>query len=188
MCCRREREDGDQVPLFAPSEGESPWMVRGGEDRATYLVKTLSPEGDDLDTTTLDAATDLLEGLIDDMSATEASDLMQGDESVDENVGGNKENISTSDREEARFNAVPPPDSHQVCEMQKQSPHAGPLLGSNFLFGSNFILRSKKLFASLIILSLLKERLLNPKICRLLEQRETSLKNLQSSLRHLIGL
>ena len=115
-------------------------MVRGGEDRAAYLVKNSSPERDDLDTTTLDAATDLLEGLIEDMSATEASDLMQGDESVDEDLGGNKEYISTTDREEARSNVASPPDSHEVCEMQKQSPHAGPL------FGSKVILWEQKAF------------------------------------------
>ena len=176
MCCRRERGDGDQVPLFAPLEGESPGIERRGEDREACFVRTPSPEGDALDATTLDAATDLLEGLIEDMSATEASDLMQGDESADEDLGENKEHIST------RVGEARPPSSYEVCEVQKQSPHAGPLFGSNLDF------RERKAFRSTYRLVMLKERLLNPEICRSLEQRRTSLENLHTSSRQLIGL
>ena len=115
MCYRRERDDGDRVPLFAPSEEKPPRMNRGSEDQAAYFVRTPSPEGGALDATTLDAATDLLEGLIEEMSATEASDLMQGDESVDEGLGKPQQYISPSVREAASFNAAHPPDSHEVC-------------------------------------------------------------------------
>ena len=126
MCSRRERNDGDQIPLFAPSEGKSPWMDRGSENRAGYFSRTAAPENDALDATTLDAATDLLEGLIDDLSATEASELMQEDESVDEDRGKKEEYIFNDIGEAANFNAARPPDPHEVCKLGKRSFHARP--------------------------------------------------------------
>ena len=110
---RLERDDGDQVPLFASPEGNQPWTNRDSEDRAAYFSRTPSPESDALDATTLDAATDLLEGLIDDLSTTEASDLMREEESADEDR--KKEEHTFNDPEEAaRFNTARPPDPHEV--------------------------------------------------------------------------
>ena len=119
---RRERDNGDQVPLFASSEGKSHWMDRGSNDRVPYLSRTPSPESDAVDATTLNAATDLLEGLIDDLSATEASDLMRGEESVDEDGRRREEYVFNDLGEAASFNAARPPDPHEVCGIKKRNP------------------------------------------------------------------
>ena len=118
---RLEREDGDQVPLFASPEGNQPWINRGSEDRAAYFSRTPSPESDALDANTLDAATDLLEGLIDDLSTTEASDLMREEESVDED---RKKEIHDFDDpgEVASFNTTCPPDPDEVSDLAKLKP------------------------------------------------------------------
>lgn len=126
---RRERDDGDQVPLFASSEGKSPWMDRRSEDRAPYLSRTPSLESDAVDATTLDAATDLLEGLIDDLSATEASDLMRGEEYVDEDGKRREEYVFNDLGEAASFNAARPPDPHEVCELESEIPLSFELQG-----------------------------------------------------------
>ncbi len=119
---RRERDSGDQVPLFASSEGNTPWIDRGTEDRDPYFSRTPSPESDAVDATTLDAATDLLEGLIDDLSATEASELMQGGDSFDEDGEKREEYIFNDLGEAASFNAARPPNPHEVCEIRKRDP------------------------------------------------------------------
>ena len=118
---RRERDDGDQVPLFASSEGKRPWIDPGINDRAAYSSSSPSPRSDAGDVTTLDAATDLLEGLIDDLSATEASDLMRGAESVDEDEGKREEYAFNDLDEAASFNAARPPDPHEVCKIQTET-------------------------------------------------------------------
>ena len=118
---RLERDDGDQVPLFASPEGNQPWTNRGREDRAAYFSRTPSPESDALDATTLDAATDLLEGLIDDLSTTEASDLMREEESVDEDRKKEEHN-SNDPGEAAGFNTARPPDPHEVSDLAKLNP------------------------------------------------------------------
>ena len=118
---RLERDDGDQVPLFASPEGNQPWTNRGGEDRAAYFSRTPSPESDALDATTLDAATDLLEGLIDDLSTTEASDLMREEESVDEDRKKEEHN-SNDPGEAASFDTARPPDPHEVSDLAKLDP------------------------------------------------------------------
>ena len=110
---RLERDDGDQVPLFASPEGHQPWTDRGSEDRAAYFSRTPSPEGDALDATTLDVATDLLEGLIDDLSTTEASDLMREEESADKDRKKEEHNLHDPE-EAASFDTARPPDPHEV--------------------------------------------------------------------------
>ena len=119
---RRERDDGDQVPLFAPSAEKSLWTDRGSEDRANYFSRTPSPEGDAIDASTLEAATDLLEGLIEDLSATEASDLMREEESVDEDREKRERHDSNNLGEAASFNAARPPDPSEVCGIGKHDP------------------------------------------------------------------
>ena len=121
---RRNRDGGDQVPLFASPEGNKPWTDWGSEERAAYFSRTPSPETEAVEATTLDAATDLLEGLIDDLSATEASDLMREDEFVDAN-GKHFEPHAFHDFEDAAsFNAARLPDltSHEVRIFLKQPP------------------------------------------------------------------
>ena len=118
---RLERDDGDQVPLFASPEGNQPWKNRGSEDRAACLSRTASPESDALDATTLDAATDLLEGLIDDLSTTEASDLMREEESVNEDREKEEHDLN-GPGEVASFNAARPPDPHEVSDLAKLNP------------------------------------------------------------------
>lgn len=118
---RRERDDGDQVPLFASSEGNDSWMDRGSEDRAHYFSRTPSPENDAADPTILNAATDLLEGLIEELSATEASDLMREEEFVDKEGGKREDYVFNDLGEAASFNAARPPDPHEVCEVRKRT-------------------------------------------------------------------
>lgn len=116
---RRERDDGDQVPLFASSAEKSLGTDRGSEGRAADLSRTPSPESDAIHASTLEAATDLLEGLIDDLSATEASDLMRWEESVDEDKE-KREHVSNDLGEAVSFNAARPPDPSEVCEIERQ--------------------------------------------------------------------
>ena len=78
---KRDFDDGDQVPIFA-SPNRMPWVGNGDNDRAAYFNRGHSPDSEKGDAATLEAATDLLEEIIDDLSATEASDLMREDESV----------------------------------------------------------------------------------------------------------
>ena len=119
---RRERNDGDQVPLFASSEEKTPWMDQRSVDRAASFSNTSSAKSDAVHATTLDAATDLLEGFIDDLSATEASDLMRGEEPVDED-GENGEGYVFNDLgEAASFNTARPPNPDDVCQVKKQNP------------------------------------------------------------------
>ena len=136
---RLKRDDGDQVPLFASPEGNQPWTNRSGEDRAAYLSRTPSPKSDALDATTQDAATDLLEGLIDDLSTTEASDLMREEESVDEDR--KKEEHNFDDPEEvASFHAARPPDPHEVSDLAKLNPLNLTTADYKKLFGSKVFL------------------------------------------------
>ncbi|KAF6234417.1 hypothetical protein HO173_007450 [Letharia columbiana] len=128
---RRERDDGDQVTLFALSEGKNHWMDRGSEDRAACFSRTPSPESKAVDATTLDAATDLLEGLIDELSATEASDLMR-EESVDEDGERREDYIFNDLGEAASFNAARPPDPHEVARATRD------FLGESAQFGTEF--------------------------------------------------
>ena len=132
---RRERDEGDQVPLFASSEGKDPWMGRGNEHRAAHLSRTPSPpENEAVDANTLDAATDLLEGLIDDLSATEASDLMREEEAVDEHGKTREEYVFNDLGEAASFNTARPPDPHEVCEIRDR-----PLLELQDMFWEHMI-------------------------------------------------
>lgn len=105
---RREIDDGDQVALFA-SPNQTPWI--GLDDLAPYFSRTTSPESKEGDVSTLEAATDLLEEIIDDMSATEASDLMQEDITMD--IDGKPSGAHNfHDLEDAAiFNTARPPGS-----------------------------------------------------------------------------
>lgn len=143
---RRERNDGDQVPLFASSEEKTPWMDHRSVDRAASFSSRSSAEGDAVHATTLDAATDLLEGFIDDLSATEASDLMRGEEPVDED-GENGEGYVFNDLgEAASFNMARPPNPDDVCEVKKQNSFCQTAFGLQNIFqkrmGFNTALRS----------------------------------------------
>ena len=122
---RCERDNGDQIPLFASPGENQPWIDRSSE-KAAYFSRTLSPKSDALDVTTLDAATDLLEGLIDDLSPTEASDLMREEGSPDENWKMGEEYVFNSLGEAASFNTARPPDPHEVSELGRLTLNAGP--------------------------------------------------------------
>lgn len=137
---RREHDDGDQIPLFASPQGNQPWMDQGSGDRAAYFSRSLSPESDALDATTLDAATDLLEGLIDDLSTTEASDMMREEESVDEDRKNGEEFVFNDLGEAASFNTARPPDPHQVRGLQMQTFYAGPSLNHRVFSRSELLL------------------------------------------------
>ena len=114
---RRETPDGDQVPLFA-SPKQSPWMVDGYDDRAAYFSRTPSPKPDE---NNVDAATELLEELLDDMSATEVSELMREDESVDTDAKPFEPHAFQDIDEAASFNAARPRGaSHAKAKNQHQ--------------------------------------------------------------------
>ena len=185
---RTERDDSHQIPLFALSEETGTWRDRGGENRAACVSRTTSPQSDTLDATTLDAATDFLEEFIDGLSATEASDLMQGSESID---GGRREmeEYRLNDiREAASFSAARPPNAHEVCEMAKSNPTQDCLLDYQMFSPSTFpafhhpfgLCHHSGLHR--------KESLLTSISYRSLEQRETSLIHPLNSPPHLIGL
>ena len=78
---RHDTDDGNQVPLFA-SPNQAPWMEAGFDDRAAYFSRTPSPKQAE---TTVDVANDLLQEVLDDMSASEASELTREDELMDTN-------------------------------------------------------------------------------------------------------
>ena len=134
---RRERDDGDQIPLFAPSEKILLLENRANEGGAAYFSMTPSPESDTLDATTLGAATELLEGLIDELSATEASDLMREDDSVDPKRKGRY--VFSDIGEAASFNVARPPDPHEVCWFGNQSPRARPTLAPHDFSGRKLL-------------------------------------------------
>jgi len=115
---RRGLEDGDQVPLFA-SPNQTPWMNHGDNDRAAYFSRTPSPRSEKADASTLEAATDLLEEIIDDLSATEASDLMREDESVSEEEKSFEPHAFHDIDDAVNFNAARPP----VSQREQASHH-----------------------------------------------------------------
>ena len=136
---RLERDDGDQVPLFASPEGKQPRMGRASEDRAAYFTGKPSPGSDALDATALDAATDLLEGLIEGLSTTEASDLMREEESDEDDRNNREEYVFNDLGKAASFNTARPPDPHEVSDPENQNPWAGPLVRiQETLSGSRF--------------------------------------------------
>ena len=74
---RRVQDDADQVPMFASPQG-TPWLDDGKEDRAAYFGNSESSSASENDEpTTLEAATDLLEEILDDMPASEAESLLR---------------------------------------------------------------------------------------------------------------
>lgn len=118
---KRGLADGDQIPLFA-SPNETQWMGNGDDDRAAYFSSTPSPGSERPDATTLEAATDLLEEIIDDLSATEVSELMREDDSVSED-GKSFEPHSFQDIDDAaRFNAARPPVPSGTKDSQYLDP------------------------------------------------------------------
>ena len=110
---KRETPDGDQAPLFA-SPKQTPWTVDDYDDRAAYFSRTPSPKPDE---NNVDAATELLEELIDDMSATEVSELMREDESVDTDAKSFGPHAFHDIDEAASFNAARPLGaSHEMAK------------------------------------------------------------------------
>ena len=123
---RRELKDEDAVALFA-SPNQTPWMDHGGNERPAYFSRTPSPSSEKLDATTLEAATDLLEEIIDDLSATEASDLMKDEDSYTED-GKLFEPHAFHDIDDAvKFNAARPPSSLQGRTSQYLDPTASEI-------------------------------------------------------------
>ena len=73
---RREQDNGDQVPMFAPLRN-TPWLDNGKEDRAAYFGNSESSSPSEKDKpTTLEAAADLLEEILDEMPTSEAKSLL----------------------------------------------------------------------------------------------------------------
>ena len=118
---RRDLDDGDQVPIFA-SPNHTPWRDHGTDDRAAYFSRTPSEASNKGDATTLEAATDLLEEMIDDLSATEASDLMRDDGSVDGDGKPWEAHAFQDIEEAASFNAALPPISSKEVETTGSDP------------------------------------------------------------------
>lgn len=128
---RRELDNRNQVPLLA-SPNQTPWMDHGDHDRAAYFSTTPSPRGDEA---TVEAATDLLEELIDDLSATEASELMKDDESVVPD-GNSFEPHSLHDIDDAaNFSTALPPASSRgrASGRLDPTPHEIATATVNFL-------------------------------------------------------
>ena len=118
---RRDQGDGDQVPLFA-SPNRTPWLKHDDDDRAAYFSSTPSPRSEKADATTLEAATDLLEEIIDDLSATEASDLMREDDSMSGDGKAFEPHTFEDIQEAATFNAARPTASSR----EQDSSHLDP--------------------------------------------------------------
>ena len=107
---RRDTDDGDQVHQFA-SPNQTPLMGDGFNDRAAYFSRTPSPTSAE---DTVDVANKLLQEVLDDMSATEASELMKDDESVHTNGKAFEPHAFHDIDEAANFNAARPPGiSHE---------------------------------------------------------------------------
>ena len=175
---RRERDDRDQVPIFASPEREHPWMGRGCVDRATHFSRTSSPESTAADAATLDAATDLLEGLIDDLSTTEASDLMRGEESADEDGENRNKYVFNDLGEAASFNTARPPGPHEVrVTLESKVSYFRPLLKLQDMFRQQMASNTP-----------FQKRMLTQNLLRSLEQRRISSVSLHNSRLNSIGL
>lgn len=105
---RREQDDGNEVPLFG-TPNLPPWQDHGGDERSAYFGNDQSSTSESGEPTILEGATDLLEEIIDDLSASEASSLMHEDESS-KAVDNPWEPHAFHDADEAAsFNAALPP-------------------------------------------------------------------------------
>ena len=119
---RRVQDDGDQVPMFASPSG-TPWLDDGKEDRAAYFENSepSSPSEHD-EPAIVDAATELLEEILDDMPASEAESLLRETEHS-EDGGKQTESYAFRDvQQAASFSAALPPD----FEPTKERRHADP--------------------------------------------------------------
>ena len=104
---RRDQDDGDQVPLFAfPSD--NPRLVNSGDMGAAFSSNTHSPSSSGQEPTTLEAATDLLEEIIDDMSASESSRNMREEPAKSNERAVEPFTFHDADQA-ASFNAARPP-------------------------------------------------------------------------------
>lgn len=128
---RRDLDVGDQVPLFA-SSNNIPWLDHGNNERAAYFSNSESSASSKVDPTTLEAATDLLEEIIDDLSASEASSLMREPENVTETT---YEPYTFKNAEEAAASNVARPslDSHEDVGYVDPSPEQVAEATKNFL-------------------------------------------------------
>lgn len=118
---RRDVDDGDQVPLFA-SPNQTPWMDHGYNNKAAYFSRTPSPVSEKADATTIEAATDLLEEIIDDLSATEASNLMAEDLSSSGDSESFEAHAFHDIDDAASFNAARPLSSVREADSQYLNP------------------------------------------------------------------
>ena len=115
---RRDADDADQVPLFA-SPNQTPWLEEGFDDRAAYFSRTPSTKSAE---NTVDVANELLQEVLDDMSATEASELMRDDESVDTNSRPFEAHAFHDIDEAASFNAARPPGASHEKGLKLDNP------------------------------------------------------------------
>ena len=141
---RRDHDDGDQVPLFA-SPNTTPWIDQRGDDRAAYFSTTPSPRSEKADASTLEAATDLLEEIIDDLSATEASDLMREDDSVSEDGKPFQAHAFHDIDDAVSFDAARPP----VTLPEKRSGYLDPTPNDVAEATMNFLAKSPQFKASI---------------------------------------
>ena len=115
---RRDADDADQVPLFA-SPNKTPWLEEGFDDRAAYFSRTPSTKSAE---NTVDVANELLQEVLDDMSATEASELMRDDESANTNSRPFEAHAFHDIDEAASFNAARPPGASHEKGLELDNP------------------------------------------------------------------
>ena len=107
---RRDHDDGDQVPMFASPSG-TPWLNDGQEDRAAYFGNSESSSANEHDEpTTLEAATDILGEILDDMPVSEAESILS-ERKISEAGDILLESYAFHDVDQAaNFNAALPPE------------------------------------------------------------------------------
>ena len=125
---RRAVDDGDQVPLFA-SPNQTPWMNNDRDEKAAYFSS--SPSGSEQgEPSTLEAATDLLEEIIDEMSATEASELLREDDSVNGDGRVFEPHTFHDIDDAASFNAARPRESSREPDAELLNVSADDVLNA----------------------------------------------------------
>ena len=119
---RRDRDSGDQVPQFA-TPTDTGLLGNCVDMRAVPIRNTQSSSTSEAAPTTLEAATDLLEEIIDHMSASEASSLLR--ENPTKTNGAAAEASTFHDAEQAAtFNAARPPLLSQEHSIDQTDPTA----------------------------------------------------------------
>lgn len=119
---RRDQDDGDQVPMFASPSG-TPWLDDGKEDRAAYFGNSESSSASErAEPDTLEAATDLLEEILDDMPVSEAESLLRATEPSENGEKGTASFAFRDVDQVASFSAALPPEFEPKKERHVVDP------------------------------------------------------------------